>query len=351
MDLPPLLSLAPHRTLLPVGARTRRIGLCPDAGLLADDLDPPLALMLDELGSAVEPGPLVDRAAARGADPSAARALLGSLLDAGAVVDASAARRVAGRRAHHVVLVVGDGPLAAGMVMGLVGAGLVGAGLVGEAQPGSADGRVGTVHLAADGVVGGADLGTGLLDADRGARRGKAVARAAARLVPDAVVTPPPQRLSPDLVVLADVQAPPARLVDRLLDDGVAHLPVRLRDGVGVVGPLVLPGRTACLRCLDMHRADRDPGWPGVAAQLVGRPGRADPACVVATAALGTAQALAALDATAGPPVLDAVLELDVAAATLVTRHWSRHPRCPCGGARHARATCGGGPPRGRLES
>ncbi|MBW0107533.1 hypothetical protein I4I84_02085 [Pseudonocardia sp. KRD-182] len=342
MDLPPLLSLAPHRTLLPVGARTRRLGLSPDAGLLADDLDPPLALMLDELGSAVAPGPLVGRAVARGADPSTARALLGSLLDAGVLVDAAAARRVAGRRAHHVVLVVGDGPLAAGVVTGLVGAGLAG--------PAGADGRVGTVHVATEGVVEGADLGTGLLDADRGARRARAVARAAARLVPGAVVTSPPQRLSPDLVVLADAQEPPPRLVARLLDDGVAHLPLRLRDGVGVVGPLVLPGRTACPRGVDLHRADRDPGWPGVAAQLVGRPGRADPACVVATAALGTAQALVALDATAAPPVLDAVLELDVAAATLVTRRWSRHPRCPCGGARHARATCGGGAGGGRLE-
>ena len=35
-----------------------------------------------------------------------------------------------------------------------------------------------------------------------------------------------------------------------------------------VVGPLVVPGRSACLRCLELHRTDRDPGWPGVAAQL-----------------------------------------------------------------------------------
>jgi hypothetical protein len=27
----------------------------------------------------------------------------------------------------------------------------------------------------------------------------------------------------------------------------VAHLPVRLRDGAGLVGPLVIPGVTSCL--------------------------------------------------------------------------------------------------------
>ena len=30
---------------------------------------------------------------------------------------------------------------------------------------------------------------------------------------------------------------------------GVAHLPVRVRDGTGLVGPLVIPGQTSCLGC------------------------------------------------------------------------------------------------------
>ncbi|MHA6780549.1 TOMM precursor leader peptide-binding protein [Pseudonocardia saturnea] len=330
--LPPLVSLAPHRSLLPVGPRARRIGLCPEQGFVVDDLDPALALMLDELTRPVDPGPLVARAVRRGADPSAATALLAELLRAGALVG-SGPVRIAGRREHAVVLVVGDGPLAAGVVTGLVGAG------------------VGRVHVQAVGTVTAADLGTGLLDADRGTDRAVAIAAAAARAVPGVTVTAPPRRLVPDLVVLADAQAPRPGTADRLAADGTAHLPVRLRDGVGVVGPLVLPGRTACLRCLDRWRTERDPGWPGVAAQLAGRPGSADRACVAATAALGTAQALAALDDTAAPPTLDTTIELDLGAATLVHRRWERHPGCPCGGARHPRATCGVGDVGGRLES
>ena len=41
-------------------------------------------------------------------------------------------------------------------------------------------------------------------------------------------------------------------------------------------GPLVTPGRGPCLRCLDLHRCDRDPAWPALLAQLaLPAPGRA----------------------------------------------------------------------------
>ena len=43
---------------------------------------------------------------------------------------------------------------------------------------------------------------------------------------------------------------------------GVPHLPVRVRDGTGLVGPLVIPGVTSCLGCADLHRSDRDAAWP-----------------------------------------------------------------------------------------
>jgi len=36
-------------------------------------------------------------------------------------------------------------------------------------------------------------------------------------------------------------------VVRELHTAGVAHLPVRLRDGAGLVGPLVIPGVTSCL--------------------------------------------------------------------------------------------------------
>ncbi len=37
------------------------------------------------------------------------------------------------------------------------------------------------------------------------------------------------------------------RMVRDLHCQGVAHLLVRVRDGIGLVGPLVIPGGTSCL--------------------------------------------------------------------------------------------------------
>ena len=50
-----------------------------------------------------------------------------------------------------------------------------------------------------------------------------------------------------DLVVLSDFLVTDPRVVRELHTARVAHLPVRLRDGAGLVGPLVIPGVTSCL--------------------------------------------------------------------------------------------------------
>ncbi len=51
-----------------------------------------------------------------------------------------------------------------------------------------------------------------------------------------------------DLVVLSDyLVADDPRMVRDLHGQGVAHLPVGVRDGTGLVGPLVIPGVISCL--------------------------------------------------------------------------------------------------------
>lgn len=143
-----------------------------------------------------------------------------------------------------------------------------------------------------------------------------------------------------DLVILADYLVAEPRLLRELHAARVAHLPVRVRDGSGLVGPLVYPGRTSCLACADLHRSDRDASWPAVAAQLRGTVGNADRATVLATVALALDQVervLRAVRDTGGPDgaadapaALDHTIEFDVATRTTVVRRWSRHPRCGC---------------------
>ncbi|MBE1547364.1 hypothetical protein GGC64_001372 [Mycobacterium sp. OAS707] len=153
-------------------------------------------------------------------------------------------------------------------------------------------------------------------------------------------VTQAPPPATTDLVVLSDFLVTEPRIVRDLHSAGVAHLPVRLRDGAGLVGPLVIPGVTSCLDCADLHRSDRDAAWPAVASQLRNAVGNADRATVLATAALALNQIDRVIRAvgsdpnvetsTEPPPTLDTTLEFDVNAGAIMARRWSRHPRCWC---------------------
>ena len=137
----------------------------------------------------------------------------------------------------------------------------------------------------------------------------------------------------PDLVILADVYR--RDLPEILRRGGVPHLAAAASEAIGVVGPLVLPGRTACLRCLDLTRAERDPAWPLILAQLTG--GGADPpACdTVLAAAVATqaaAQALAYVDRPASASaVINGTLELVLPDWQWRRRTWAQHDRCGCG--------------------
>ncbi len=142
-----------------------------------------------------------------------------------------------------------------------------------------------------------------------------------------------------DLVVLTDSLVADPRMVRDLHTRGVPHLPVRVRDGIGLVGPLVIPGTTSCLVCADLHRRDRDAAWPAISAQLRETVGVADRATLLATAALALSQVNRVIAAVRnhgavpdpGPPqTLNATLEFDLNAGAIVARQWTRHPLCSC---------------------
>jgi hypothetical protein len=140
----------------------------------------------------------------------------------------------------------------------------------------------------------------------------------------------PPAR--PDLAIL--VGRPSMDLRADLMNRQVPHLAASADEAIGVVGPLVVPGRSACLRCLDLTRTDRDPAWPLILAQLAGRPPEplaCDAPLAAAVAAHAAAQALGFIDQPAGAAAaLNGTLELVLPSWQWRRRTWPAHPDCGC---------------------
>ncbi|MHA3701913.1 hypothetical protein ACXR2U_06990 [Jatrophihabitans sp. YIM 134969] len=198
--------------------------------------------------------------------------------------------------------------------------------------------------LAAAGVgaVGFASTGTvrrrhllpgGLTAADEGRRFAAAAADAVARAAPRTDVSPPAD-IEPDLVVVC-LDAPVEPELRELLHRTTrAHLAVHVDSDRGEVGPLVLPGVSACLRCADLHRLDHDPAWSVLAVQLLARAGTdaaPDPGLAVRVGALAADLVLRWLDddPTAGG-TLDGSYELRPGWAAPRRRPRRPHPECGC---------------------
>lgn len=142
----------------------------------------------------------------------------------------------------------------------------------------------------------------------------------------------------PGVTVLVGVGEPHREQVDPLVRDGTPHLLVRMTEGRAVIGPFVVPGTTACLRCLDAHCTDADQAWPLLVrqyAEAVLRPrpdGAAEPVDP-SLAALALAWAVRDLTAYADgrcPSTWSATVTLPPFPDRLETRAWLRHPGCGC---------------------
>ncbi|MFI1659799.1 TOMM precursor leader peptide-binding protein [Streptomyces sp. NPDC020472] len=121
------------------------------------------------------------------------------------------------------------------------------------------------------------------------------------------------------------------------ISTGTPHLYAGVLEATGTVGPLVLPGGTACARCLQEELTDRDPVTPRLLAQWRSGAPHPLPACD-----LGLATAVAGLAAAHALAFLDGDLPASTGTrweASLPLLEWRAerlrpHPACPCGAAR-----------------
>ncbi len=285
---------------------------------------------------------VVADAARSGVDPAVVTALLDGLRAAGLLLDldpadllASDAGPAAQARTAAEIPAAADGPgpsrwrtrRAATVVVD--GATRVGVPLAAVL----AASGIGRVSVRDTGPVGPGDAVVGGLSAaDEGRPRSLAAADAVRRASPLTDLRPPPDGAPVDLVVLARPWAASDPLVAGHQRTGQPHLVAAVRGATGVVGPLVVPGRTGCLRCGELHRRDADPAWPLLAAQLTAGsapPSGATVVCLL-TAVVAAVQVLAYVDGVAAPAVLDATLEVGPGDPVPRRRPWVPHPACGC---------------------
>jgi hypothetical protein len=347
----------PERPMIKLGLRRLRrddssvqLGLDPERAVVITGLDEALLRWLDRLDGSQERSALLRAASAAGIGDAAGGLL--DLLAAGGVLDDASAEGSAAAmlpltererlRPDVASLALRSGRFDAGTgllarrrqaAVEVRGAGRVGASvatLLAGAGIGHLAVRDSALARAADAAP------AGLSPGDVGARREIAVRAAVQRAAPGARPTLPAGRL-PHLVLLAPDGPLELGERDGLLRAGVPHLLAAVRETTGIVGPLVLPGRSACLTCLDLTRTDRDPAWPRIAAQAAGdshvdgetpvRP--CDTVLATAVAVHAALQALAFLDGEL-PVSVNGTLEVTLPEGQLRRRSWTRHPACGC---------------------
>lgn len=167
------------------------------------------------------------------------------------------------------------------------------------------------------------DAGAGTTPALARGTRARRAARLVSDLDPRVRVDLDTSRRVDGEVVVAYVAVEPWTVHELLL--GGPHIAVLVDEAGAAVIP-VDPGRTPCLRCLDVARTERDPAWPTLAALHAAT----DPATDPLTAALAGAMAAASLARLiVRQPARAWRIEAGVPRRTRL----SARPECGCGAA------------------
>lgn len=345
-----------------------QLGADPENGIVLDGVSDPVTKVLALLDGTRDRRQVVAAAATGGARESDVRDLLDLLRDVAALDDASATpapmppvarARLEPDLATLTLLTTQPGAGVACLERRrkasilVIGAGRVGSlvtALLAAAGVGHVAIRDERLAEPADAVPG------GLLPRDDGQPRAlaamDAARRAGATSVDGALRAPDPDDCAAaDFAVVAADSGltPPPEIIEVLAAVGLPYLLTGVRETYGVVGPLVIPGRTSCPRCHDLHRTDRDPCWPVLAAQLSAEPRDGTAACDVTlatgVAALTAGQVLAHLIGPGLTRAVDATIELRLPEWTVRRRVWTPHPDCACGAASNAAGVAGAAAP------
>ncbi|MFI5625479.1 hypothetical protein ACIA03_18575 [Nocardioides sp. NPDC051685] len=147
----------------------------------------------------------------------------------------------------------------------------------------------------------------------------------------------------PELVLLLSEGPLDRERADELVREGRAHLSVESGPDTWTVGPLVVPGVTACLRCLDATLAEEDERRAVVVSQLVGNEVPGDALLQSLTLSWAVRDARTYLAGRTPASWSASVILTRDDAPTI--RPWLRHPYCGCAWDLIAAARVDGGEP------
>lgn len=137
-----------------------------------------------------------------------------------------------------------------------------------------------------------------------------------------------------DCAVLIAHQAMEPRRYAPWLSRDVPHIAVTFDAEFATVSPMILPGLTACLFCLENLRTDHDSNWPVLASQLVSSQKRFDDAASqLFTAGVVIQKILARLDKVSGFKLHEENLtgyQLNLKSGAVTEFVWAQHPACNC---------------------
>ena len=139
---------------------------------------------------------------------------------------------------------------------------------------------------------------------------------------------------SVDCAVLISQQVTQPRRYSTWMNRDIPHIAATFDAERVWISPMIIPGQTACLFCLDKMRTDADGNWPVIATQLISSNKRFDDsASQLFAAGIIVQKILARADRVAGfnqaqENLIGYSLEL---ISGLVTEHsWPKHESCDC---------------------
>lgn len=145
--------------------------------------------------------------------------------------------------------------------------------------------------------------------------------------------TAPARGRRPGCVALVSTHVVDPREHQRWLRADVPHLPIVFGESAVTIGPLVVPGATACLGCVERRRTLGDPARTAIATQLWGAPAAAESPALATEAAVEALRMLrAGIPTPLDCPAATVSVRLDAESGGRTLTEWTPVDDCGCRG-------------------